>query len=136
VAAEMKWLPIAGGVAAGIVGLLIWQGYANAAASPAAPSAPAAATATVNLQPGSTAVAVAPGGSVLLVLPAGASWTTASGVSPITPLPATAVQPAGSQNESIVMGTAVGTYPLTANWVDSSGTAQSTTVNISVAPTA
>lgn len=122
-----KWVPIVAGVGVGAVGLLLWQKHAAASTPPAAlPAAPASAQ--VGLQPGATTVSVAKNGSVLLTLPTGANWSTST--QPITPLNPTAVQPAGNQAMNITMGTAYGI--LVANWVDSGGTAQSTTINVAV----
>lgn len=125
-----NWLPIAGGVAVGIVGLLIYQGYANAA--PAALPA-AAATVTVNLQPGSTAIAVAPGGTVSLVLPTGATWSTSSSLPAVTG--AGTGQPTGSQTWNVNFPSAVG-GTIICNWVDSTNTAQSTQIAVSVSTVA
>jgi hypothetical protein len=126
-----KWLPIAAGVGVGIVGLLIYQKYAVAAPAAAPAIAPAQypASATVALQPGATTVAVAPNGSVVLTLPAGASWSTST--TPIPSLASTGVQPTGTQSMNVTMGASSGV--ITANWTDSSGNAQSTTINVAVA---
>jgi len=125
-----KVLPILGGVVAGAVALLIYQKYAAAATPAATPALPSAAPASaqVNLQPGQTTISVSKSGNVILALPSGASWSTST--TPIVPLAASGVQPTGTMNFNVQMSGAAGVYPLTANWVDSTGTAQSTTINI------
>lgn len=118
------------GVAAAVVGLVIYEKEKPAAAAVATtPVSTTPATASVTLQPGETTVAVAPGGSVTLILPAGASWGAAN---PVSPVSTNTVQPTGSQTFTLVMSTTVGTTATTANWVDSTGTAQSTAINIAV----
>ena len=117
-------------VAAGVVGLVIYGNEKSAAA--ATPSSALPATATVTLTPGGNIAAnVAPGGSVVLVLPTGASWTTTG--TPVSPIPTTSAQPSGNQSFNVVMSSAVGQYPLTASWVDSTGTAQTTQIAVGVA---
>jgi hypothetical protein len=116
------------GVAAAVVGLVIYEKEKPAVASTAAVST-TPTTASVTLQPGETTVAVAPGGSVTLILPAGASWGAAN---PVSPVSTNTVQPTGTQTFTLVMSTTVGTTATTANWLDSTGTAQSTAINIAV----
>lgn len=122
---EQHWQTVllAGGVAA--VGVYLIE--KNAAAAPATTAAGALPASTVvNLQPGATAVAVAMNGSISLVLPTGATWASSN---PITPIAAGAPAPNGSIYV-VTVGTAPGA--VTASWVDSSGNAQTTTVNFSV----
>lgn len=122
------WLPIIAGVGVGAVGLLLWQKHA-AASAPALPASTTPSSVQVGLQPGATTVAVAKGGGVILVLPTGATWSTAT--TPVTPLNPTAAQPTGNISFNVTMGAASGI--ITANWIDSSGRAQSTTINVAVA---
>jgi hypothetical protein len=126
-----KWVPIAAGVGVGIVGILLYQKYAAAATPAAAPAvlpSAAPASATVSLQPGATTVSVMRGGSVILALPAGASWSTAT--TPVSPLQAGATQPTGNQSMNLTAAASPGITIMTANWVDSSGNAQITTINV------
>jgi hypothetical protein len=124
---KKNWLPLAIGTAGGAVGLMVYEKRA-AAMAPALP--PASTSAQVGLQPGATTVSVSKNGSVLLTLPTGASWATSGHA--ITPLNPTAVQPTGSIAFNVTMSAQTGVFPLTANWVDSSGVAKSTTINIAV----
>jgi hypothetical protein len=117
---------VVAGIVAAVAGLIYYE--KTAAASSPALAQPG--TVTVNLQPGGTTVAVAKGGTVTLVLPQGASWATTNAISPVQ---AGSVAPsAGNPAYSLVMSTVAGVTPITASWVDSTGTAQTTTVNISV----
>jgi hypothetical protein len=119
-------LPAILGIAAGALGLFVYERNAKAAS----PNQGAPASVSVNLQPGATTVAVAKGGSVVAVLPTGASWSTSA--QPVNPLASSGVQPSGTMNMNVVMPTVAGLYPILFSWTDSNGQAQTTQVNVSV----
>jgi hypothetical protein len=123
--AKMNWLPIAAGVGVGVGALLLWQNYAKAA------PALGAANSQINLQPGQQTANIPRSTTVTLALPAGAAWTTAG--TPIQGLPIAITQPSGNQTFNITASANPGNMaPVTASWVDSTGTAQTTTVNITL----
>jgi hypothetical protein len=115
------------GVVAAVIGLVWYEKEKSAAAATTPPTLPGSAN--VALQPGATTVAVSPGGQVTLTLPAGASWAA---LNPVSPVQAVSTPPTGNQTYTLVMSTVAGTTPITASWVDSTGTAQLTTVNVAV----
>lgn len=122
---KINWLPVLAAVGVGAVGLLVWQNYANAQPN----TLPA--NSQVNLAPGQQAVNVPRSSTVTLALPAGASWTTAG--TPIVGLPISFTQPAGAQTFNVTASANPGQMaPITASWVDSTGTAQTTTVNVTL----
>lgn len=116
------WPLLAVGGAA-VAGIVLYEKYAHKT-----PKLPISTQ--VALQPGSTAVAIAKNGSVLLTLPTGTTWATTKPLSPLNP---TATPPMGSQAFNVTMGAQVGTFPLVAAWTDSSGKTQTTNIAISVA---
>jgi hypothetical protein len=89
----------------------------------------ASATAQVQIQPGATTVSVTKGGTVNMVLPTGADWSTSNAV---TPLGSGATEPTGTEPFNVVMGQTAGVFPIVANWIDGNGTAQVTTINVAV----
>lgn len=103
---------------------------AAAVLPPASTASTNPSTATVNLAAGAMTTAVSPGGSVTLALPSGASWATSNAVT--AGVTALSTQPSGSAAFTTTMGTTAGQFPLTANWTDSTGASQTTTITVTV----
>jgi hypothetical protein len=86
---------------------------------------------TVPVEPGHQSAAVPPGNTLVMSLPSGASWQNIGGSTIVNDVPTTIGGNVSQTGSALTIQGTYGQGTVTLNWIDSSGSAQQSTLDVS-----